>query len=66
MDFFISLLRGLLGLVVAIPVTLAYMIFRNRVVRTSLEIAAIVDYQVAQIDLAFATGMLLGASGVSW
>jgi outer membrane protein TolC len=30
------------------------------------EIAAIVDYQVAQIDLAFATGMLLGASGVSW
>ncbi len=30
------------------------------------EIAAIVDYQVAQIDLAFATGTLLGASGVSW
>ncbi len=30
------------------------------------EIAAIVEYQVAQIDLAFATGMLLGASGVSW
>ena len=29
-------------------------------------ISAIVDYQVAQIDLAFATGMLLGASGVSW
>ncbi len=30
------------------------------------EIAAIVEYPVAQIDLAFATGMLLGASGVSW
>ncbi len=29
-------------------------------------ISAIVDYQVAQIDLAFATGMLLGASGVAW
>ena len=29
-------------------------------------IAAVVDYQVAQIDLAFATGMLLGAARVSW
>jgi outer membrane protein TolC len=30
------------------------------------EIAAIVDYQIAQVDLAFATGMLLGAAKVSW
>lgn len=30
------------------------------------EIAAIVDYQIAQVDLAFATGMLLGASRVTW
>lgn len=30
------------------------------------EINAIVDYQIAQIDLAFATGMLQGASKVSW
>lgn len=30
------------------------------------EISAVVDYQVAQIDLAFATGMLLGATRVSW
>jgi len=29
-------------------------------------INAIVDYQVAQVDLAFATGMLLGAAKVSW
>jgi outer membrane protein TolC len=29
-------------------------------------IAAIVDYQIAQIDLAFATGTLLGAARVSW
>ena len=29
-------------------------------------IAAIVDYQIAQVDLAFATGMLLGASRVTW
>ena len=29
-------------------------------------IAAVIDYQVAQIDLAFATGMLLGAARVSW
>lgn len=27
---------------------------------------AIVDYQIAQVDLAFATGMLLGASRVTW
>jgi len=30
------------------------------------EIAALVDYQVAQIDLAFATGMLMGAARVEW
>lgn len=30
------------------------------------EISAVVDYQIAQIDLAFAAGMLLGASRVSW
>ena len=30
------------------------------------EISAVVDYQIAQIDLAFATGMLMGASKVSW
>ncbi|HVT89146.1 MAG TPA: TolC family protein [Tepidisphaeraceae bacterium] len=32
----------------------------------SSEISALTDYQIAQVDLAFATGMLLGASGVSW
>jgi outer membrane protein TolC len=32
----------------------------------SAEIAAVTEYQIAQVDLAFATGMLLGASGVSW
>jgi outer membrane protein TolC len=30
------------------------------------EISARVDYQIAQIDLAFATGTLLGAARVSW
>lgn len=30
------------------------------------EVSAVVDYQIAQIDLAFATGMLLGAARVSW
>jgi outer membrane protein TolC len=30
------------------------------------EAVAIVDYQIAQVDLAFATGMLLGAAKVSW
>ena len=29
-------------------------------------VTATVDYQVAQIDLAFATGMLLGATRTSW
>ena len=29
-------------------------------------ITALVDYQIAQVDLAFATGMLLGASRVTW
>lgn len=30
------------------------------------EIAAVVDYQITQVDLAFATGTLLGASRVEW
>ncbi len=30
------------------------------------EVSATVDYQIAQVDLAFATGMLLGAAKVSW
>ncbi|MHC4765039.1 MAG: TolC family protein [Planctomycetota bacterium] len=30
------------------------------------EAVALVDYQIAQVDLAFATGMLLGAAKVSW
>jgi outer membrane protein len=30
------------------------------------EIRAVVDYQIGQIDLAFATGTLLGASRVDW
>jgi outer membrane protein TolC len=32
----------------------------------SAEIAAITDYQISQVDLAFATGMVLGESSVSW
>jgi outer membrane protein TolC len=32
----------------------------------SSEITALTEYQIAQIDLAFATGMLLGADKVSW
>jgi outer membrane protein TolC len=32
----------------------------------SSEIAAITDYQISQIDVAFATGTLLGASRVQW
>ena len=32
----------------------------------SNEIVALTDYQVAQVDLAFATGTLLGASRVDW
>lgn len=32
----------------------------------SAEIAAVTEYQIAKVDLAFATGMLLGASRVSW
>lgn len=32
----------------------------------SSEIAALVDYQVAQIDLAFATGTVLGSAQVRW
>ena len=30
------------------------------------EIQAVVDYQIAQVDLAFATGTMLGASRVTW
>jgi outer membrane protein TolC len=30
------------------------------------EIAALVDYQITQVDLAFATGTLLGASRIEW
>jgi outer membrane protein len=32
----------------------------------SAEIAAVTDYQISQIDVAFATGTLLGASQVHW
>lgn len=32
----------------------------------SAEIAAVTEYQISQVDVAFATGMVLGASGVSW
>jgi outer membrane protein TolC len=32
----------------------------------SSEIAALTDYQIAQIDIAFATGTLLGRAGVAW
>jgi outer membrane protein TolC len=32
----------------------------------SAEIRAIVEYQIAQIDLAYATGTLLGAAQVHW
>lgn len=32
----------------------------------SAEIAALTEYQISQVDIAFATGMLLGASNVSW
>jgi outer membrane protein TolC len=30
------------------------------------EISALTEYQIAQVDLAFATGMVLGRSGVVW
>lgn len=32
----------------------------------SAEVRAIADYQIAQVDLAFATGTVLGASRVYW
>jgi len=32
----------------------------------SAEISSLVEYQIAQVDLAFATGTLLGAARVSW
>jgi hypothetical protein len=30
------------------------------------EIAAVADYQIAQVNIAFATGMLLGSANVQW
>jgi outer membrane protein len=30
------------------------------------EVSAVTDYQIAQVDIAFATGTVLGASRVSW
>jgi outer membrane protein TolC len=30
------------------------------------EIAAVADYQIAQVDIAFATGTVLGASHIRW
>jgi outer membrane protein TolC len=32
----------------------------------SAEIAAITEYQISQVDVAFATGMILGQSKVAW
>jgi hypothetical protein len=32
----------------------------------SAEILALTEYQIAQVDLAFATGTLLGAAKVRW
>ena len=32
----------------------------------SAEISSLVDYQIAQVDLAYATGTLLGAARVEW
>lgn len=32
----------------------------------SAEIAAITEYQISQVDIAFATGMVLGRSGIIW
>ena len=32
----------------------------------SSEIAALTEYQIAQVDIAFATGNVLGATRVSW
>ena len=32
----------------------------------SAEIRALVEYQIAQVDLAFATGSLLGAARITW
>ena len=32
----------------------------------SAEIRSLVDYQIAQVDLAYATGTLLGAARVEW
>ena len=30
------------------------------------EVTAVAEYQISQVDIAFATGMLLGASKVAW
>jgi len=32
----------------------------------SAEINAVTEYQIAQVDIAFAAGMVLGASNVTW
>ncbi|HMO26535.1 MAG TPA: TolC family protein, partial [Tepidisphaeraceae bacterium] len=32
----------------------------------SSEIGALADYQIAQVDLAYATGTLLGAAAIEW
>ena len=32
----------------------------------SSEVAAVTEYQIAQVDIAFATGTVLGASRVVW
>lgn len=32
----------------------------------STEVSAVSDYQISQVDIAFATGTLLGASGIDW
>lgn len=43
------------------------LVAQNRLIDAqSSEIGAIADYQIAQVDLAYATGTLLGASRVDW
>jgi hypothetical protein len=32
----------------------------------SAEVSAVSDYQISQVDFAFATGTLLGEAGVDW
>jgi len=52
-----------LGLVTATDVLQAQTNFANA---QSAEISALVEYQIAMVDLAFATGTLLGAAKVQW